>query len=408
MFVCGFTLALGKITTAAAALIAIVSLVGFNSIRTKDRVFTIRRFIKAEAVIAVPFALGVIVEIRLFLKSTETPLTIENRLLPTQMSDHATYLVNLIPVFAAVFAVAAMVLPVLLVFPQISKDALFFATAITSTFGLVLIFVLELPAGNEAWFLVAVLALALPLSSVVVVDSMSQALAMSRNFQTVKILTTLILLTLVPLLLLIFGANEFFIIRSWVVPGALVAISICFSLLWQFPTRMSGLHRLLALACAFLFISSLLYGFFLRTESAITSSTSRGEIFKLRDQWLEASQVAALGAQSDVGSSPIAIYSESPGELALTRWIPYFLATQVYTLGSLDELTDFFTPSEEIQSRQDRVSRYVNSQDLESCRELQIAGVRYIWITQGFDASSTEISTNSRPTLLPVVCASST
>jgi hypothetical protein len=404
----GFTMALGKITTAAAALIGIAAIVGFNSRNVKNRRSSIPMFVTAQALITLPFALGILIESLLFLRGTETPITIEDRLLPTQLANPTAFLINIIPVLAALFAVAVMVLPIFFAMATVKRNALYFAAAVTSIVGLALVFVLELPAGNEAWFIVAILALALPLSSVVVVDSVSYALVTNKKFISIKALVTLIMIIVLPILLLIYGKDEFFIIKAWVVPAILATVSLCLSLMWRFPSRRlckgSELHGLFSLAVAFLFLTSVVYGFVLRTDSAATSSMSRGEDSQSRDAWLEASRNAALSARSEVGSSPIAIYSESPGELALTRWIPYFLDTRAYTLGALDELTDFYTPAEEIESRQQWVSAYVRSRDPISCQELNAAGVQYIWITQGFNSSTSQQNEDSKPSLLPVRC----
>lgn len=406
--VIGFTMALGKITTAVASLLGLAAIAGFNSIKSQANGSARRQFLRAQTVVSLPFAVGVVVESRLFLRNTETPLTIEGRLLPEQIFDPMSYSVNLIPVFAALFAVAVMVLPTLLAFSRNRKDALFFATAIISTIGLILIFVLELPAGNEAWFLVAVLALALPLSSVVVVDSMYTVMATEDRFRSMKIIFTLASLGLLTTGLLLLGNEAFFITRAWVIPAILVTLGCGFALMWQI-TDIASLRRLqakpvISLAAAFLFLASLTYGFALRTESAIASSIDRGQASLSRDAWLKASQVQALKVKNEVRSSPIAIYSDSPGELALTRWIPYFLDTQAYTLGSLDELTDFYSPNEEIQKRREWVSSYVMSADLKACRELSSDGVQFIWITQGFDNSSGESTTNLKPSVIPVLC----
>ena len=408
MLALGFTLALGKITTAAASLIGIAAIVGFNSRNAKNRKSSVRMFVTAQAVITLPFALGILIESLLFLRGTETPITIEDRLLPAQLANPTAFLINLIPVFAALFAVAVMVLPIFFASATVKRDALYFAAALTSIVGLALVLILELPAGNEAWFIVAVLALALPLSSVVVVDSVSHALISSKKFISIKTIVTIIVVTVLPILLLIYGKDEFFIIKAWVVPAVLSTVSLCLSLMWRFPSRRlckrSEVHGLFSFAIAFLFLTSVAYGFVLRTDSAASSGMSRGEASQARDAWLEASRNAAMSARSDVGSSPIAIYSESPGELALTRWIPYFLDTRAYTLGSLDELTDFYTPAEEIESRQQWVSAYVRSRDPISCQELKAAGVQYIWITQGFNSSTSQQNKDSKPSLLPVRC----
>jgi hypothetical protein len=181
-------------------------------------------------------------------------------------------------------------------------------------------------------------------------------------------------------------------------------VSVIIMLNTSSSVRISPVKFTFAASISFLFVTSITFGLVLRVEVAVNEQRGRDSLAQVRDNWVQATSDFANSSQPDFQDTPVAIYSNSPGEITLVRWIPYFLSTPVYSLGTPDHISDYFTPQGEAERREALVAAYVESADQIACNKLRADGLSTIWITQGIDLQSTGAPTNGSPKLLPIKC----
>lgn len=409
MLVLGFSLTLGKISTAVVSVLAISAVIVFNCIHLKPRFsLDLAKFTKTVAVLVIPFIIGIGIVRLLFLTTTETPIGIEGSLSAFQYGNLTLWLVALLPVTASVFSFFVMVAPTMLDTKRIFKVDLVFVSAVLALFGLTMIFVFDFGAGNEAWFLVASLALILPTSSVAVANVFKDHLSTKFGGRILQLLTVAGVSIASAIGLLFLRNNSVLEVRPWLLPAILVAIFLvfgsAFAVLGDFRARRSSLMAIIRLSFAGMFLLSLVFGIFLRTEVGISSFQGRQGVSALRDEWLSESKdlIDSLGTPQI--ESPLAIYSKSPAEATLTRWIPYFSDSPVYNLNPNDSITDYFTPREQLIARQTIVKNFVEYGDPEACQNLKTDGVEWVWVTEGLDLTSEIGVITKSPTLIKVEC----
>jgi hypothetical protein len=408
MGISGFALGLGKISTAVITVVGIVSILGFTFIFQRNSTqnsFTL--LVKHTSFTVFPFLIGMGIASFLFLRSTETELGIEGSLVDSNATSPYQWLVFLLPTLVSVFSFAVMAFPVLIPTTRWRTNGLFLASAVLSVSGLLAIFFFDFGSGNEAWFLTAAFALILPASSVLVADFLTAKYSLSPLRHWIQAMLIVVLVIPTAILLLVFGDSKNLEVRPWLVPTTLLVLALVFGILWtwsQGSISMYSTVRSLKLVSAFLFLLAIAFGLLGRIDAAIIKSNSTDQITMKRDAWIQQTYLAALDFKDQIGSAPIAIYSNSPGETTLTRWIPYFLHTQAYVVSSEDELPDFYSPFDEMLERQQLVRDFVLSRDANACRKLQGDGIGSIWITQGINLDSSGSVVQDTPRVIPVAC----
>lgn len=408
MVIAGFALGLGKVSTAVITVIGISSFLGFTLLFKRNNIHnSFAALVKHAGLTVFPFIVGMGIASVLFLRSTATELGIEGSLADSDASSPYQWLVLLLPALVSVFSFAVMTFPVLISPSRWRTNGLIFVSAVLSLSGLLIIFFFDFGAGNETWFLTAALALILPTSSVLVADFLTAKYSLSPLRHWMQAMLILVLVVPTVILLLVFGDNKNLEVRPWLVPAILVVLGLAFGVLWSWLQGSMSTYstiRSLQLTSVFLFLLAIAFGLLGRIDAATIKSNSVDQISVKRDTWIQETYLAALKFKDQIGSGPVAIYSNSPGETTLTRWIPYFLKTQAYVVASGDELPDFYAPFDEMPKRQQLVRDFVLSGDTNACRELQEDGIDSIWITQGINLDSLGSVVQDTPKVIPVAC----
>jgi len=405
----GFALSIGKISTSLAAFTGIVIMT--LAITYQSNIPITKNIGSAAAslvAVAVPFGLGILLATRMYLANTETPMQLEKNLIPSAVFNPFDYAISLMPVLTSVFSFAAMILPILFGWKYYRKNELYLAGVALSVIGLTLIFIFDFGSGNEAWFLVSVLSIALPISSVIVAKILYASLSSSISLRLIQIVLLIGLSSTVVLVLTQVGSEQQLVVRPWLAPSGLVLISVLFSGIWLILGKKihdtPKILNVLAVGSTFLFVTCIMFGLALRLGSVGVALDGRGQIAQSRDLWLAETEAFADSIRSQIGSDLVAIYAVSEGEDTLTRWIPYFLGGPVYTLGALDKISDFYSPSGEYEPRQSNVKAFVEAGSLRACQELTADGVKYVWITQGIEFQSDALTRVVYPSLKRVSC----
>jgi hypothetical protein len=411
IFILGFSLALGKISTAAISVIGIMLLITFNYIKFRPTYsWHPAGLIKATFVLVFPFLLGIGMVRVLFLSTSETPLGVDGSLHAIQNGNLTLWIVTLLPIFASVFSFSVLVAPTILDYSRATRNDLVFASASLSVLGLAVIFVFDFGAENEAWFLLASLSLILPTSAVAVCQLLSDHLSSHRVRRILQITTVAGATLACALGTLLLSDNPLLEVRPWLLPTILVAIFLIigsfYAVLGDLFSRVPAVMTTLRLAFAGIFLLSTVFGMLLRTESLIGSGTQgRQGVSELRDEWLSKSKSLVESIERPRDNAPVAIYSDSAAETTLTRWIPYFLDSHAYNLNPEDSITDYFTPTNVLAQRQSVVKDFVEEKNLEACQTLESDGVHWVWVTQGLDLVNTSRVTSSSPVLIKVDCS---
>ncbi len=400
----GFGLSLGKISTAVATLLGIGVVVVFESVSTpvlsRDSLATLT---KNALVTALPFSFGMIIASQIYLSGAGTEIGFEQALNFSNFTNIYLSLIALLPVLASVFSFAVMVLPTLSSWDMIKTNSLVCTSAILSIFGLLVVFVFDFRDGNESWVITASLALIVPVSSVILWEWVSAIPLRNKRLLVILLLLSVAVSFGSSYLLLTLASSDILELRPWLVPSFLIIVSVIVSFFWLLSTstrlHFSYFYFLVVSSISFLFVTSVTFGIVLRIDAAITELRGGDAPSLLRDQWIETTSDFASKIQPDIQGQPVAIYSVSPGEITLTRWIPYFLNTSVYSLGTDDELVEYFTPRGEADRRGKLVSAYVEDADQKACAQLLLDGINFIWITQGIHGNSMET-----PYLMTVKC----
>ena len=408
--VMGFSLTLAKVSTAGMAFLGVLTMVLHayfrGAISRRDRQ---RKLIQNIFLAATPFAVGALAVTTVFIRSTSTDLGIETALLPSNLGDGYTGLVLVLPVLASVFSFAVMVLPTVAAFRGWRGNDILLASGVLALVGLLLVLVFDFGMGNEAWFLTAGLALILPTSSVIVATTISTTLARDRAGRVLQVAALVACLALAVFALMRFGGAQFLLVRPWLTPVALIALSVSFASVWQLGLRsVSGLvpSQRASLALVYLFILSFVLGIGFRLDAAAKAPDRGGpnSPVQFRDSWVRESAQFANRISDQLESSPIAVYSQNPSDSLMTRWIPYLLDTRAYSISPLDDITDYFTPLPEMQRRQATVRDFVFSRNAQACEDLRADGVRYIWITPDLAQGTPSIEKTTEPQVVPVAC----
>jgi hypothetical protein len=407
--IAGFGSALGKISTAVAGVVGMVIIVILESLRRSDKEHKpIKLLTRYGLTLVLPFILGILITNQTYLSETSTELGFEQSLNLSEVTDPYLGLITLLPVLVSVFSIAVMVFPVLASWNLIKSNSLVGSSAFLSVFGLLIVFLFDFGAGNEAWVITSSLALILPVSSVIVIDWLYSLKPRNRQMFVLTVILTLLISFTFSILLTANLTNATLELRPWLIPSLLVFVSLLVSVIWMLNTSsqvgISTTKFLLATSISFLFVTSITLGLVLRIEAAVNEQKGRDSFAQMRDNWITATSDFANLNQPEFQDSPVAIYSNSPGETTLVRWIPYFLSTPVYTLGTADQIPDYFTPQGEAERRRDLVAAYVESSDPIACNQLRSEGISTIWITQGIDLQSTGAPTTGSPRLLPIKC----
>lgn len=408
MVISGFALGLGKISTAVITVIGIASILGFTFLFQRNNTQnSFALLVRNTSFTVLPFIIGMGIASFLFLRSTETELGIEGSLADSTASSPYQWLVFLLPTLVSVFSFAVMTFPVLISTSRWKSNGLFLTSAVLSISGLLVIFFFDFGSGNEAWFLTAAFALILPVSSVIVADFLSTKNVSSSSRQWMQAVLILMLIIPTALLLLIFEDNKNLELRPWLVPSMLIILGLIFGTMWtwlQGSMTTYTIMRSLQLVSSFLFLLAIVFGVLIRIDAAALKSDSADPISMTRDSWIYDTYLAAQEYKDQIGSGPIAIFSISPGETTLTRWIPYFLDSQAYVVSPDDELPDFFTPFDEMPKRQQLVRDFVLLGDENACQELRQDGVDFIWMTQGINFNSSGSTVPRQPEIIPLTC----
>lgn len=408
MLIIGFSLALGKVSTAAMAGIGIGVLLLHNFIFHRgDKKLEFRKLGLNTFLVLVPFAIGIGLVSQFFLKSTETEMGMEASLFSSSATGAYQWAVLVMPVMASLFSFAVMLFPTLISRPLWKSSGLFAASAVLAFTGILIILIFDFGSGNEAWFLTASFALILPTSSVAVANALSMEFGGTKAKCFLRFVLLFLFVTVTAIILVALRSLEYLVVRPWLTPTILITIGVTFAYLW---TRIANHHhgskvrRVTQLTAAYLFLLSLSFGFVIRIEAAFSETYSQDIFSMTRDIWIKQTYEKSLESRVLFRGQPVAIYSDSPGEATLTRWIPYFLDTEAYVISVDDELPDYYTPTNEDTRRQNIVRSYVDTGDLQACRELKNDGIQTVWLTQGIDFSSAKQNIAMIPKLLSVTC----
>lgn len=406
-FIMGFSLTLGKASTAAITFLGMMAIIlhGYLWPALGKRT-SFRLVLRNICLTLVPFIIGTLTAVLYFIESTSTDLGYERRLF-SNPSDPYLWIVTLLPVAASVFSFLVMVLPNLSSVSLWRRESLYFAAGILSVVGLLLIGVFDFGVGNEAWFLTAALAVTLPTASVIVVETLRRTTSQTRSRRLVQSAFLAVFALSTSLALLHFGDSEFLIVRPWLTPALLLVAAGLFGLLWlrcNSTLESRNPSEVLRLSVAYLFIVSVIFGISLRVDAVVNSIGSVDPAASLRSDWIREAADLAERIQDENGDSPVAVFSQSSDEATLARWIPYLLNTQAFTVSSFDEITDYFTPGDEMARRQVLVEEFVETSDRLSCRELLRAGVKFVWLTPNLDVAQDGIATSLAPDLIPISC----
>jgi len=411
MLLLGFSLGLGKISTAVITAIGISLMVGFNCTVLRPRpLIQTKNLLKATIILVFPFIIGIgIVRIK-FLSSTETPLGLEGSLFAVNDGNLILWLVAILPAVASVFSFLAMVAPTFLPYGKRIWNDLAFASAFLALFGLTVIFVFDFGSGNEAWFLVASLALILPTSAVVVTQLLSEHLSGRSMKRILQIIFAVGVPFASSLVILHWSGNSILEVRPWLLPGILCGIFLLFGcayvMLGSSFGQIPSTREIVAIGIAGMFLLSIVFGMLLRTELLNISLQGRQGISTIRDNWLSESQQLARTSGLIGINTPLAIYSATNSEATLTRWIPYFLSSRAYNLNPNDTITDYFTPKDVFDERQAVVRSFVENANLQACQSLVSDGVEWVWVTQGLEIVDQSRVKPRSPRLIKVECSS--
>jgi hypothetical protein len=393
----GFSLMLSKVTAFVAAISILFLVAYFISVRQVEGrqsflsgSFSALRF-------TIPLILGGLVAYILFLDGSDSGFAIEPSLLIAPESDLTQYVIQVLPLGAYLFAQLVLVLPaIFLYFSSERRNPFVLSILIVGLMALVLALVVQLPSSNEAWLFTGILGLILPLSSLFVwrwITSLSDSRSKSLTGWFWLGLTA----CLISLLLITTREADYFLLRPWATPVSVTSLSILSALsllVIMKKMRIFSARRLsqyvAGTVVSALFLTSIAFGLGLKATAASNSLEARDFVSQQRDLWLLEAQKTAGSDSLLPETETLGVYSTSPAEETLVRWIPYFAKRQIYNFRSEDFIQNIYLgeTTMEMQQRERAVRDYVETRSRASCEKLSHDGVTQIWLTPNFTLSS--------------------
>lgn len=409
----GFAVALAKFSAFAIMVLCLFAFVLYALIRSgSPRISNVWSFTS----VMVAFMFGGLVAYVIFISGSPVPILLEPAFAYDAESQWIPYLIQLLPMGAAFFSLVVLVLPnIAFTGSNWRRDPLYISALILSVFGLIVAVVFEMRDSAETWIFAEALAVALPVSSVLVVRQVTKV---SKLFKDRKFLwmTSSVTALLLGALMLRGRENDSFLVRPWLAPTILIMIS-CFAALVTVFVLRSRLKRshsgkvtalsVCSITIVTLFLTSLSFGFGLRAVSVVQAMNSSNDFNLARDSWLASAQSLVDSGEFDPNNSSIAVYSTSEGEQTLARWIPYLTGVSAYFIRDDDLLRNIYVSAEgkKMIDREKNVANFIENHSQESCLVLNDDGVRQIWVTPNSNFSESGEFLEYKHKLIDVICS---
>lgn len=390
----GFALMLGKVSTVPAAVVSLLPSAIQSSHAQKNKPWLRVAFSGLWSL--VPLVVGGAVAFFGFIWGVGGEFSIDSKLIWPQGAALSTYFLQLMPLGASLFASLPFILPsAAMLFTRRRHNSLVQGSALVGLVGLLVVGVVELRDGNEAWLLLGALAFILPVSSVFVTDTLTPRLA--KNGQSVWFSIFCITgLSLATLVVLAARESNFFLMRPWLLPTVVTLILLTFALFALVRsvnlgnTPLSSMRRYksaVAVAVSLLFLLSITVGAALRLSAFNTALAASSTAANVRSEWIAAARAVGATLPSAAFTGSIAVYSTTDTEQTLARWIPEILEMKNYFIRNDDLVHRVYQPqgSSTMESRESVVRDFVSTGSASACEQLRQDGVSLVWITPGMN-----------------------